>query len=56
MGLFVCCIKYIRLLIDIKMKFFYVVLLYINVMLCIYIVMLVGYMVIFNDFSELKYL
>ncbi|ABE68507.1 unknown [Plutella xylostella multiple nucleopolyhedrovirus] len=56
MGLFACCTKYTRLSTDTKMKFPYVALSYINVTLCTYTAMLVGYMVTFNDSSELKYL
>nr|QXI73297.1 AC124 [Bombyx mori nucleopolyhedrovirus] len=55
MGLFTCCTKYTRLSTDTKMKFPYAALSYINVTLCTYTAMLVGYMATFNEFEYLQY-
>ncbi|AGA16273.1 hypothetical protein [Thysanoplusia orichalcea nucleopolyhedrovirus] len=56
MTLFACCTKYTRLSADTKVKFPYVALSYINVTLCAYTAMAVGYLTTFNEYNNLKYL
>ncbi|ABL76045.1 Mv-ORF93 peptide [Maruca vitrata nucleopolyhedrovirus] len=56
MDLFARCKKYTRLSTDTKRDFPYVALSYINVTLCTYVAMLIGYLLTFDNSSDLKYL